>query len=56
MCASENVAVTPVPGPSALIAALSVSGLPTNEFTFGTIFYNNFLLCFFYPHSFPVLH
>ncbi|XP_078164767.1 tetrapyrrole (Corrin/Porphyrin) Methylase [Carex rostrata] len=34
MCASENVAVTPIPGPSALIAALSVSGLPTNEFTF----------------------
>ena len=30
----ENIAVVPIPGPSALIAALSVSGLPTEEFTF----------------------
>ncbi|XP_011621536.1 uncharacterized protein LOC18429277 isoform X2 [Amborella trichopoda] len=34
MCASKNIAVFPVPGPSALIAALSASGLSTNEFTF----------------------
>ncbi len=32
--AEENVRVTPVPGPSALIAALSVSGLPTEKFIF----------------------
>jgi 16S rRNA (cytidine1402-2'-O)-methyltransferase len=30
----EGVNVIPVPGPSALIAALSVSGLPAEEFTF----------------------
>jgi len=30
----EGVDVIPVPGPSALIAALSVSGLPSEEFTF----------------------
>lgn len=29
-----NIPVTAVPGPSALIAALSVAGLPTNRFTF----------------------
>jgi 16S rRNA (cytidine1402-2'-O)-methyltransferase len=30
----ENVSIIPVPGPSAHTAALSVSGLPTEEFTF----------------------
>ncbi len=30
----EDIPVIPVPGPSALIAALSVSGLPTREFLF----------------------
>ena len=30
----ENFRVTPVPGPSALITALSVAGLPTNRFLF----------------------
>jgi 16S rRNA (cytidine1402-2'-O)-methyltransferase len=30
----ENIKVVSVPGPSALIAALSLSGLPTEEFTF----------------------
>lgn len=30
----EGIGVTSIPGPSALIAALSVSGLPTDEFTF----------------------
>lgn len=32
---SENIRVIPIPGPSALVAALSASGLLTNEFTFG---------------------
>ena len=30
----DNVSVIPIPGPTALIAALSASGLPTHEFTF----------------------
>jgi 16S rRNA (cytidine1402-2'-O)-methyltransferase len=30
----ENISVIPVPGPSAAIAALSISGLSTEEFTF----------------------
>ena len=30
----ENIRMVPVPGPSALIAALSLSGLPTEVFTF----------------------
>ncbi len=34
MALSEGVSVIPIPGPSALIAALSISGLPTNEFIF----------------------
>ena len=36
LCATEKIPVIPVPGPSAAIAALSASGLPTDEFTFGT--------------------
>lgn len=31
---SQNIAVVPIPGPSAAIAALSVSGLPTDSFVF----------------------
>jgi 16S rRNA (cytidine1402-2'-O)-methyltransferase len=31
----EGVEVVPVPGPTAMIAALAVSGLPTEEFIFG---------------------
>ncbi|WVZ58975.1 hypothetical protein U9M48_009190 [Paspalum notatum var. saurae] len=34
LCASEKIPVIPIPGPSAVIAALSASGLPSNEFTF----------------------
>ncbi|CAN6311169.1 unnamed protein product [Urochloa humidicola] len=34
LCASEKIPVVPIPGPSAAIAALSASGLPSNEFTF----------------------
>ncbi|XP_038716241.1 ribosomal RNA small subunit methyltransferase I [Tripterygium wilfordii] len=34
VCVDENIPVIPVPGPSALIAALSASGLATDEFTF----------------------
>jgi len=30
----EGIEVVPIPGPSAMAAALSVSGLPTEEFTF----------------------
>lgn len=33
-CVEAGVAVTVVPGPSAVLAALSVSGLPTDRFTF----------------------
>jgi 16S rRNA (cytidine1402-2'-O)-methyltransferase len=31
---SEGILVTPIPGPSAVIAALSVSGMPTEKFVF----------------------
>ncbi|KAK1391686.1 putative 16S rRNA (Cytidine(1402)-2'-O)-methyltransferase [Heracleum sosnowskyi] len=34
LCVDKNILVTPIPGPSALVAAVSASGLPTNEFTF----------------------
>lgn len=34
MCAERGVEVVAVPGPSALIAALALSGLPTGRFTF----------------------
>ncbi|CAA3019500.1 ribosomal RNA small subunit methyltransferase I [Olea europaea subsp. europaea] len=34
LCVDKNIPVIPIPGPSALIAALSASGLSTNEFTF----------------------
>jgi 16S rRNA (cytidine1402-2'-O)-methyltransferase len=30
----EEIRVTPIPGPSAVIAAISASGLPTDQFTF----------------------
>jgi 16S rRNA (cytidine1402-2'-O)-methyltransferase len=33
-CQDAGIRVVPVPGPSALIAALSVSGLPTDRFRF----------------------
>ncbi|KAA8528686.1 hypothetical protein F0562_036041 [Nyssa sinensis] len=34
LCVNENIPVIPIPGPSALVAALSASGLATDEFTF----------------------
>ena len=34
LCAREGIPVTTVPGPSAVIAGLAVSGLPTDRFTF----------------------
>ncbi|HEV2763744.1 MAG TPA: 16S rRNA (cytidine(1402)-2'-O)-methyltransferase, partial [Pyrinomonadaceae bacterium] len=34
-CVEQGVAVVPVPGPSAFVAALVASGLPTDEFYFG---------------------
>ncbi len=33
-CIKENVAVVPIPGPSAVITALCASGLPTDKFLF----------------------
>ena len=33
-CRSENIVVSPIPGACSVIAALSVSGLPTNQFSF----------------------
>ena len=33
-CHQESIPVSPVPGPSAVITALSVSGLPTDRFSF----------------------
>lgn len=37
MCAKENIDVIPIPGACAVVAALSASGLETDEFTFGNI-------------------
>ncbi|KAL6982736.1 16S rRNA (cytidine(1402)-2'-O)-methyltransferase [Sarracenia purpurea var. burkii] len=34
LCVNENIPVIPIPGPSALVAGLSASGLATDEFTF----------------------
>ena len=34
-CLENNIEVSTVPGPTAVIAALSISGLPTNNFYFG---------------------
>ncbi|KAG8377846.1 hypothetical protein BUALT_Bualt08G0076000 [Buddleja alternifolia] len=34
LCVDKDIPVVPIPGPSAPVAALSASGLPTNEFTF----------------------
>ena len=33
-CLEKNIAVVPIPGPSALLASLPASGLPTDEFLF----------------------
>ena len=37
LCVSENIPVIPIPGPCAFVAALSASGLDTDEFTFGEL-------------------
>ncbi|THF96389.1 hypothetical protein TEA_026381 [Camellia sinensis var. sinensis] len=34
LCVDENIPVIPIPGPFAFVAALSASGLATDEFTF----------------------
>jgi 16S rRNA (cytidine1402-2'-O)-methyltransferase len=34
-CVERDLSVVPVPGPAALVAALTASGLPTDEFYFG---------------------
>jgi 16S rRNA (cytidine1402-2'-O)-methyltransferase len=33
-CIKEGISISPIPGPSAIISALSCSGLPTDRFTF----------------------
>lgn len=38
LCVDESIPVVPIPGPSAFVAALSASGLATDEFTFGISF------------------
>ena len=35
LCIRQNITVVPVPGPSAVLAALVASGLPTHSFQFG---------------------
>lgn len=40
LCVDENIPVIPIPGPSALVTALSASGLATDEFTFGNFLTN----------------
>lgn len=35
LCVDEKIPVVPIPGASAFVAALSASGLATDEFTFG---------------------
>lgn len=39
MCAKESIDVIPIPGACAVVAALSASGLETDEFTFGNFSY-----------------
>jgi 16S rRNA (cytidine1402-2'-O)-methyltransferase len=34
MCIDGNIPVVPIPGPSGLVAALTISGKPTDKFTF----------------------
>ncbi|XP_056693318.1 uncharacterized protein [Spinacia oleracea] len=34
LCVEEKIIVVPIPGPSAVLSALSASGLPTDDFTF----------------------
>jgi 16S rRNA (cytidine1402-2'-O)-methyltransferase len=34
LCQKKGIKVTPIPGPSAITAALSIAGLPTDKFTF----------------------
>lgn len=51
VCVNENIPVVPIPGPSALVCALSASGLPTDEFKFGnnlyaTTWFRTDTLCF----------
>ena len=41
LCVDENNPVIPIPGPSSFVAALSYSGLATDEFTFGKLLMNS---------------
>ncbi|KAB5568200.1 hypothetical protein DKX38_001993 [Salix brachista] len=43
MCMDENIPAIPIPGPCAVVAALSASGLATDEFTFCIYLFFNFL-------------
>lgn len=45
MCAKENIDVIPIPGACAVVAALSASGLDTDEFTFGNFFSDIYIFC-----------
>lgn len=45
MCAKENIDVIPIPGACAVVAALSASGLDTDEFTFGNFFFDIYIFC-----------
>ncbi|KAF9686780.1 hypothetical protein SADUNF_Sadunf02G0025300 [Salix dunnii] len=44
MCMDENIPVIPIPGPCAVVAALSASGFDTDEFAFGIYFSFQFLM------------
>ena len=38
-CIKKNIKITTIPGPSAIIPALQLSGIPINEFFFLLVFY-----------------
>ena len=53
LCVSENIPVIPIPGPSAFVAALSASGLATDEFTF--VGFDALLVCFMIDMLFCII-
>lgn len=56
LCVSENIPVIPIPGPSAFVAALSASGLATDEFTFGEfVGFDALLVCFMIDMLFCII-
>lgn len=54
MCAKENIDVIPIPGACAVVAALSASGLETDEFTFGKFF--DLIFCVLSVRSVKLMH